>query len=168
MTRQARFGGMLDHGHEAAVYRNENKTLAIFRLVTYVAEDLSKRYYCLTFRVWAILTKLHPLSENVTVCNSVAVALFVTIVGPWLQNHGCKVRRALIITMVYVFDSYIYLTSIIFSIWAAMADIKFHGDVIFLFSPCYCCCCDDETYFVREKCSVPRMYGKSVQYHGRM
>jgi hypothetical protein len=37
---------MLDHGQEAAVHRNENKTLAIFRLVTYVDEDLPKRYYC--------------------------------------------------------------------------------------------------------------------------
>jgi hypothetical protein len=65
--------------------------------------------------------------------------------------------------MVYVFDIYIDLTSIIVSIWAAMADIKFHGDVIFLFSPCCCCCCcccccDDETNFG----------GKSVQYYGRM
>jgi hypothetical protein len=70
---------LLDHGQEAAVYRNENKTLAILRCVTYVADDLPKRYYCSTFCVCAILTRLlQPLSENVTVCNSVAVALFVT------------------------------------------------------------------------------------------
>jgi hypothetical protein len=29
MTGQARFGGVLDHGHEAAVFRNKNKTLAV-------------------------------------------------------------------------------------------------------------------------------------------
>jgi hypothetical protein len=34
--------------------------------------------------------------------------------------------------MDYVFDSYTDKTSIIVSIWAAMADIEFHGDVIFL------------------------------------
>ncbi len=76
MARQARFGGILDHGHEAAVYRHENETLAIIRAVTYVAEDIPKRYYVSTFRVWAILTRLQCLSENVTVCDSVAVALF--------------------------------------------------------------------------------------------
>ena len=32
--------------------------------------------------------------------------------------------------MDYVFDSYLYLNSIIVSIWVAMADIKFHGDVV--------------------------------------
>jgi hypothetical protein len=78
MTRQPRFGGMLDHGHEAAVFRNENKTLAILRHLAYVAEDILKICYCSNFRAWAILTKLQPLSENATVCNSVAVALFVT------------------------------------------------------------------------------------------
>jgi hypothetical protein len=44
MARQARFGGILDHGHEAAVYCNENETLAILRAVTYVSEDITKRY----------------------------------------------------------------------------------------------------------------------------
>jgi hypothetical protein len=44
MTRQARFGGILDHGHEAAVYRNENKPLAIIRQLTFVAEYHPKQY----------------------------------------------------------------------------------------------------------------------------
>jgi hypothetical protein len=78
MTRQPRFGGTLDHGHEAAVFRNENKTLAMLRHLACVAEDISKMCCCSNFRAWAVLTKLQSLSENVTVCNSVAVALFVT------------------------------------------------------------------------------------------
>jgi hypothetical protein len=78
MTRQPRFGGTLDHGHEAAVFRNENKTLAMLRHLACVAEDISKMCCCSNFRAWAVLTKLQSLSEHVTVCNSVAVALFVT------------------------------------------------------------------------------------------
>jgi dTDP-4-dehydrorhamnose 3,5-epimerase-like enzyme len=77
MARQARFGGILDHGHEAAVYRNENKTLAIMCHVTFVVKDLRKRSQASTFGVWAVFTMLQPLSENVTVRNSIAVALFV-------------------------------------------------------------------------------------------
>jgi hypothetical protein len=64
--------------HEAAVCRNENKTLAVFRLVTRAAEDLSKRHHCQAVHALTVLTGLQPLSENVTVCNGVAVALFVT------------------------------------------------------------------------------------------
>jgi hypothetical protein len=45
-TDQAPFGGTLDHGHEAAVCRNENKALAAFRLATHAAEDLRKRRCC--------------------------------------------------------------------------------------------------------------------------
>jgi hypothetical protein len=63
--------------------------------------------------------------------------------------------------MDYVFDSYLYLNSIIVSIWVAMADIKFHGDVIFLFSPfCCCCCC------WLQKCSVPRTYVENINFSG--
>jgi hypothetical protein len=60
------------------------------------------------------------------------------------------------------FDSHVVLTSIMVSTLAAMADIKFHSDVIFLFSPHRCrrrrCCGDDETCFG----------GKSVQHQGRV
>jgi hypothetical protein len=68
--------------------------------------------------------------------------------------------------MVYVFDSYIYMTSIIVSIWAAMAAMKFHGDVIFLFSRFVVvgCCRDDETY----KCSVPRTYVENINFSGKL
>jgi hypothetical protein len=54
------------------------KRKAVFLLVTHVAEDLLKRCCCSTFCAWAILTRPQPLSENVTVCDSAAVALFVT------------------------------------------------------------------------------------------
>ena len=74
MARQARFGGILDHGHEAAVYRDENKPLAILRFVTFVAEDLAKRYQALTFGIWDVYSMIQPLSENVTPCNSIAEA----------------------------------------------------------------------------------------------
>jgi hypothetical protein len=123
-----------------------------------VADDLPKRRCCSTFRAWAALTRLQSLSENATVCNSVALALFVTklqalgskiirfvcdkIMGPWLQNHGCKVRRALMMTVDRVFDSHADLTSITVLTWAAMANIKFQGDVILLFS--LCCCCHND------------------------
>jgi hypothetical protein len=43
--RQTRFGRMLDHGHEAVVCRNENKTLAFLRHVKFVAEHFTKRYH---------------------------------------------------------------------------------------------------------------------------
>jgi hypothetical protein len=74
LARQARFGGILDHGHEAAVYRNENKTLAFILpvQVILVDRDLRKRYHTSTFGAWAVFTMLQTLSENVTVCNSVA------------------------------------------------------------------------------------------------
>jgi hypothetical protein len=94
MTRQGRFGGMLDHGHEAAFCRNENKTLPVLQHVTHVAEDLPKRCCCSTFRAWAVLTRLQSLSENATVCNSVALALFVTK----LQALGSKIIRLAVAT----------------------------------------------------------------------
>jgi hypothetical protein len=56
MARQARFGGILDHGHEAAVYyRNENKPLAIIRQLTFVAEYHPKQYQAYNFGVWHVL-----------------------------------------------------------------------------------------------------------------
>jgi hypothetical protein len=69
MARQARFGGILDHGHEAAVYRNENKPLAIIRQLTFVAEYHPKQYQAYNFGVWDVLSMIQPLSGNVTVCN---------------------------------------------------------------------------------------------------
>jgi hypothetical protein len=42
MTKQARFGGVLDDGHEAAVYRNKNITLALLWPVTCVVQDIPK------------------------------------------------------------------------------------------------------------------------------
>jgi hypothetical protein len=39
MARQARFGGAIDHGHEAAIHRNENKTLTLLWHVTCVAKE---------------------------------------------------------------------------------------------------------------------------------
>jgi hypothetical protein len=52
------------------------------------------------------------------------------------------------------------MNSIIVSTWAAMADIKFHGDVIFLFSRLVVvgCCRDDETC----KCSALRTYVENI------
>jgi hypothetical protein len=81
---------MLDHGHEAAVFRNENKTVAVLRHTACVAEDVSKTCCSSNFRAWAVLTKLQSLSENATVCNSVAVALFATKT----QALGCKIMVA--------------------------------------------------------------------------
>jgi hypothetical protein len=87
------------------------------------------------------------------------------IVGPWLQNHGCKVGRESMTTVVCVFDSHACVTSIMVSTWAAMADIKFHGDVIFLFSRVVVGCCrDNETC----KCSAPRTYVENMNFSGKL
>jgi hypothetical protein len=47
-----------------------------------------------------------------------------------------------------------------------MADMKFHGDVIFLFSRIVVvdCCRDDETY----KCSVPRTYVENINFRAEV
>jgi hypothetical protein len=109
MARQARFGGILDHGHEAAVYRNENKPLAIIRHLTFVAEYHPKQYQAYNFGVWDVFSMIQPLSGNVTVCNSIALALFVTksYTRPWVQKHVSKVPTAFIKFIDYVFDSYV-------------------------------------------------------------
>jgi hypothetical protein len=69
------------------------------------------------------------------------------------------------ITVVYVFDSFIHMTSIIVSTWAAMADMKFHGDVILLFRRIVVvgCCRDDETH----KCSAPRTHVENINFSGK-
>jgi hypothetical protein len=65
-ARQARFGGILDHGHEAAVYRNENKPLAIIRQLTFVAEYLPKQYQNYNFGVWDVFS----ITASFWKCNS--------------------------------------------------------------------------------------------------
>ena len=117
-ARQARFGECvcltipsLDHGHEAAVYRNQNKTFALLWPVTFVVKDLSKRYHATTFGVCAVLTMLQPVSENVTVHKKQCCRrLFCDkIIGPWVQNHVSTVHIALIISIdyEYVIDRYV-------------------------------------------------------------
>ncbi len=73
-------------------------------------ECLSKRQQCSTFGVWDVYSAIQPLSENdVTVRNSIAVALFVTksYTRPWVQKHVSKVPTAFIKFIDYVFDSYV-------------------------------------------------------------
>jgi hypothetical protein len=77
---------MLDHGHEAAVCRDENKTLAFLRHVTFVAKDLPKMT---TLKCLApFFSMMQPLSENATVLNSIAVALFMTNRRPFQMLGG--------------------------------------------------------------------------------
>jgi hypothetical protein len=70
-------------------------------------------------------------------CNSPSLPSLVCdkIVGPWVQNHVSTVRIATIISIYYEFDSYVYFPppSSSVSMWAAMADFEFCGDVIFIF-----------------------------------
>jgi hypothetical protein len=69
-----------------------------------------------------------------------------------------------------LFDSHADVNSIMVSTWAAMADIKFHGDVIFLFSPC-CCCCFVVVVVeakVSHECSAPRTCVENTNFRGNL
>jgi hypothetical protein len=71
--------------------------------------------------------------------------------------------------MDYLFDSYIDMTSIIVLIWAAMADIKFHGDVMFLFVRVVVVVVAAKVFSTngRIKCSVPRTYVENINFSGK-
>jgi hypothetical protein len=76
--------------------------------------------------------------------------------------------------MDYLFDSYIDMTSIIVLVWAAMADIKFHGDVMFLFVRIVVVVVVVVVVAAkvfstngRIKCSVPRTYVENINFSGK-
>jgi hypothetical protein len=102
--RQTRFGRVLDHGHEAAVCRNKNKTLTSLRHANFFAKHFTKRCHNQMFGAWAVFNMPQHLSENATAVDSIAVALFVTK----LQALGSKVtseaRAASMMSACCVFD----------------------------------------------------------------
>jgi hypothetical protein len=70
-------------------------------------------------------------------CNSPSLPSLVCdkIVGPWVQNHVSTVRMAMTMSVDYEIDicACFPLPSSSVSMWAAMADFEFCGDVIFYF-----------------------------------